>query len=143
MKRKTGILLLIMALGACQPAADYKAVRDDVMKVHDVAMADHGIIIGNQMRLDALLKDFKGLKTRFPDLDTLKEQKELNTLKSDLLRAEELMNDWMHQFEPDITGKSNEEAIKYFEAEKMKIAYIDTLYKQKIKISNTYLLRFK
>jgi hypothetical protein len=143
MKKIAGIVLLILVLGACQPVADYKSVRDDVIKVHDVVMADHGIIIGNQVRLDALLKDLKQLKKRFPALDTLKEQKEINALKSDLLRAEELMNDWMHQFEPDITGKSNEAAIRYFEAEKMKIADIDSLYKQKIKLSHSYLLRFK
>jgi hypothetical protein len=143
MKKIAGIVLLILVLGACQPVADYKSVRDDVIKVHDVVMADHGIIIGNQVRLDALLKDLKQLKKRFPALDTLKEQKEINALKSDLLSAEELMNDWMHQFEPDITGKSNEAAIRYFEAEKMKIADIDSLYKQKIKLSDSYLVRFK
>ncbi|MNY82604.1 hypothetical protein D3C86_2248100 [compost metagenome] len=57
--------------------------------------------------------------------------------------AEDSMNDWMHKFEPDVTGKSNDEAIQYFEAEKAKIATIDSLYKVEIKVSGEYLSKFK
>ncbi|TKC05951.1 hypothetical protein [Pedobacter frigoris] len=143
MKKITGILLVVATFIACQQGTDYKVVRDDVMKFHDVVMADHGIIVSNQMKLDTLLRDLKGLKETFPEVDTLKEQRVMNALKSELIKAEEAMNDWMHQFEPDITGKSNEEAVKYFEAEKKKIAGIDSVYKQEIKISNEYLTKFK
>lgn len=143
MKKITGILLAATMLAACQQGTDYKAVRDDVMKFHDVVMADHGVIVSNQMKLDTLLKDLKGLKITFPELDTLKERIAMDALKLELVKAEDAMNDWMHQFEPDITGKSNEEAVKYFEAEKKKIADIDSIYKQEIKISNEYLIKFK
>ncbi|WP_316789076.1 hypothetical protein [Pedobacter frigoris] len=143
MKKITGILLAATMLAACQQGTDYKAVRDDVMKFHDVVMADHGVIVSNQMKLDTLIKDLKGLKVTFPELDTVKERTAMNALKLELVKAEDAMNDWMHQFEPDITGKSNAEAVKYFEAEKKKIADIDSIYKQEIKISNEYLIKFK
>ena len=142
MKKIAGIVLLAV-LAACQQVTDYKAVRDDVMKFHDIVMADHGIIIDNQMKLDTLLKDFKALKEAFPEMDTLKERAAMTALKLELVKAEDAMNNWMHQFEPDVTGKSNEEAVKYFKAEKKKIADIDSVYKQEIKISREYLLKFK
>lgn len=142
MKKIAGIVLLAV-LAACQQVTDYKVVRDDVMKFHDTVMADHGIIIDNQMKLDTLLKDFKALKEAFPGVDTLKERAAMTTLKLELVKAEDAMNNWMHQFEPDVTGKSNEEAVKYFKAEKKKIADIDSVYKQEIKISREYLLKFK
>jgi len=142
MKKIAGIVLLAV-LAACQQGTDYKVVRDDVMKFHDTVMADHGIIVSNQIKLDTLLKDFKALKKAFPEMDTLKEGTAMTALKLELVKAENVMNNWMHQFEPDVTGKSNEEAVKYFEAEKKKIADIDSIYKQEIKISNEYLIKFR
>ena len=143
MRKITGILLLIAVMSACQQAADYKTVRDEVMTFHDVVMADHGIIVGNQMRIDTLLSDLQGLKMRFPDADTIKEQASMQQIKKELGGLEDSMNNWMHQFEPDVTGKTNEEAIKYFEDEKKKIKAIDSLYKLHIELSNAYLTKFK
>jgi hypothetical protein len=143
MKRSIGILLITMAAIACTQKGDYKSVRDEVMKFHDVVMADHGKVINNQMALDTLLKDLKGLKLKYPEVDTIKEKAEISALLSKLTTAEDSMNDWMHKFEPDVTGKSNEAAIQYFEAEKAKIATIDSLYKVEIKESGEYLSKFK
>lgn len=143
MKRSIGVLLISVSAIACTQKSDYKHVRDEVMKFHDVVMADHGKIINNQMALDTLMKDLKGLKLKFPEVDTLKEKAEISTLLSKLTTAEDSMNDWMHKFEPDVTGKSNDEAIQYFEAEKAKIATIDSLYKVEIKVSGEYLSKFK
>lgn len=143
MKKLTGTLLITLLAMACTQKGDYKVVRDKVMKFHDVVMADHGQIVNNQMSLDTLSKDLKGLKAKFPELDTVKEKASIATLISRLSGAEERMNDWMHQFEPDVTGKSNEAAIQYFESEKAKIAAIDSLYKMEIKSSGDYLNKFK
>lgn len=142
MKKITGIILLAV-FTACQQGTNYKVVRNDVMKFHDIVMTDHGTIISNQMKLDTLLTDIKALKEAFPQVDTLKERLAMTALKLELVKAEDAMNNWMHQFEPDVTGKSNEEAVKYFEAEKKKIADIDSIYKHEIKISREYLLKFR
>ena len=143
MKRSIGVLFISVAAIACTPKSDYKVVRDEVMKLHDVVMADHSKIINNQMALDTLIKDIKGLKIKFPEADTAKEKVEISGLLTKLTHAEDSMNDWMHQFEPDVTGKSNEAAIAYFEAEKTKIAKIDSLYKVEIKVSGEYLSKFR
>jgi len=142
------VILFIMAVAgmSCTQQSkqqDYKAVRDEVMKFHDVVMADHGVIVSNQMKLDTLLKDLSGLKAKFPQADTVKEKAAITALIADLTKAEALMNDWMHQFEPDVTGKSNEAAIQYFQDEKLKIAAVDSVYKKEIKLSGAYLSQFK
>ncbi len=122
---------------------NYKTVRDEVMQFHDLVMADHEVIVKNQMKLDSLLKDLKGLKARFPDVDTVKEKERMIALIGDLSKAEDRMNDWMHAFEPDVTGKSDPVAVQYFEDEKAKIAAVDSLYKKEISLSNVYLDKFK
>lgn len=113
------------------------------MKFHDIVMEDHGTLVNNGMKLDSLLKDLPALKNKFPDLDTLKEKATMTATLERLNKAEDLMNDWMHKFEPDITGKSNEEAVRYFKAERIKIEKIDSLYKAEVKLSGTYLAQFR
>jgi len=143
MKRFLLLLAITAVVAACSQPVNYKTERDEVMKFHDVVMEDHGKLIDNQMKLDSMLKDLPGLKQKFPAIDTTKEKVVLQISLESLKRAETLMNDWMHQFEPDVTGKSNEEAVKYFKAERIKIAKIDSLYKGQIKASNQYLVQFR
>ena len=128
---------------ACSEPVNYKTERDEVMKFHDVVMEDHGVLIANQMKLDSMLKDLPALKQKFPAIDTAKEKVVLQLAIASLADAEELMNDWMHKFEPDVSGKSNEEAVIYFKAERAKIAKIDSLYKGQIKASNHYIAQFR
>lgn len=142
MRKLIGILLVTIAVSACKQSVDYKTVREEVMKFHDVVMADQSVVVNNQMRLDTLLKDLKGLKARFPDVDTLKEKENLKALIADLTKAEDSMNDWMHKFEPDVSGKSNAEAVQYFKDEMVKIKAVDSLYKKEIKSSAAYLNKF-
>lgn len=143
MKKLVGALLLAITAVACTAPVDYKKERDEVMKFHDLVMGDHSTIVNYQMKLDTLQRNMEDLKTRFPEIDTLKEKENIKALLQELTVAEDSMNDWMHKFEPDITGKSNEEAIQYFQAEKAKIAAVDSLYKKEIKSSEAYFSKFK
>jgi hypothetical protein len=143
MKLFLAAIVLITGAFACTQTQNYKSERDEVMKFHDVVMEDHGIIVNNQMKLDSMLKNMAALKTRFPSADTVKEKVVIKANLERLTSAEELMNDWMHKFEPDVTGKSNEDAIKYFRAERIKIGRIDSLYKAEIQSSDAYLKQFK
>lgn len=141
MNKLVGIVLIALAAAAC--TADYKKERDEVMQFHDLVMGDQTAVVNYQMKLDTLLKDLKGLKAKYPELDTVKEKETMKALLSDLTTAEDSMNDWMHKFEPDVTGKSNEESIKYFKEEKVKIKRVDSLYKKEIKASEAYFSKFK
>ena len=143
MKNTIGVLLLMMVVISCKQGENYKDVRDEVMKFHDVVMEDHGKIVSNQMKLDTLLRSLEVVKQRFPETDTLKEKNAISALLKQLTSSEESMNDWMHRFEPDVTGKSNEEAVTYFKEEKTKIRKIDSLYKADIAVSDAYLNKFK
>ncbi len=143
MKRLTAISICAFFAAACSQQQDYKTERDQVMKFHDVVMEDQGVVVGNQMKLDSLIKDLRKAKSIRPEIDTLKEKIQMLELKASLSHAEEQMNNWMHKFEPDVSNKSNEDAIVYFKGEKAKIARIDSLYKQEIKVSNAYLSKFK
>jgi GTPase involved in cell partitioning and DNA repair len=133
----------MLVFSACKQEEDYKKVRDEVMDFHDEVMNDNGHIVNNQMKLDTLLHQLKSIKTQFPAMDTLQEAVMIKSIIKELNHAEELMNDWMHKFEPDATGKSNAEAVKYFKSEKARVAQIDSLYKQEILSSDTYLSKFE
>jgi GTPase involved in cell partitioning and DNA repair len=75
-----------VVVGCSQPKKtnDYKAVRDEVMQYHDEVMKDQSVIVKNQMKLDTLLRDLKGLKTKYPNVDTLQEAIALKSLLSNL-----------------------------------------------------------
>lgn len=136
-------MLLILAFASCKQQLDYKATRDEVIKVHDVVMADHGKVVDQQLKLEEMLKNMSALKAQHSEIDTIKEKDSITAVRDRLNVAEEAMNTWMHEFEPDVTGKSNEKAITYFEAEKQKIQKVDTLFKSELKRAEAYLSKFK
>jgi hypothetical protein len=143
MYKTIGILIIIVAVSACKPQTDYKEARDEVIKLHDVVMADQGKVVSREIQISGMLKDLKEIKVRNPRIDTIAEKDSLLAIHSRLTKADEAMNDWMHKFEPDVTGKSNEEAVEYFQSEKLKIQRVDTMFKQEIQSADAYLSKFK
>ncbi|MHA4895587.1 hypothetical protein ACXZ1K_12610 [Pedobacter sp. PWIIR3] len=143
MKRLNLVLLITVVLVSCGGQEDYKKVRDEVIKFHDLVMVDQEKIIANQMKLDTLLKTMRIFKQKSPQLDTAGEKEQIKSLLSDLASADAQMNNWMQQFEPDVTGKSNNEAVKYFRTEEVKIKKIDSVYRRDIMISDAYLSKFR
>lgn len=143
MNKISGIFILALAFASCKQQADYKASRDEVIKVHDVVMADQGKVVDQQLKLGGMLKNLSAIKASNPQIDTIKEKDSITIVRDRLNVAEEAMNTWMHEFEPDVTGKSNEEAVAYFEAEKLKIQKVDTLFKAELKRAEAYLSKFK
>lgn len=127
----------------CKPTADFKEKRTEVIKYHDVVMADAGNVADKQLQLGDMLKNLAELKRKYPVIDTIKEKDSILYVQQRLNKAEDAMNDWMHKFEPDVTGKSDEQAISYFESEQLKIKHIDSLFKQEISFADRYLSKFK
>jgi hypothetical protein len=143
MTKISGIFMLALVFASCKQQADYKASRDEVIKVHDVVMADQGKVVDQQLKLGDMLKNLSAIKASNPQIDTIKEKDSIILVRDRLNVAEESMNTWMHEFEPDVSGKSNEEAIAYFEAEKLKIQKVDTIFKAELKRAEAYLSKFK
>lgn len=141
---QTLYLLCFAILLSCAPKKENTAnVREELMKFHDQLMMDNDALIGNQMKLDTLLRDLKGLKAKNPTVDTAQEKVKINTLLARLTTAEDRMNDWMHNFNADFKGSSPELSEQYFEAERSKIAAIAKLYQQEIDSSTAYLNQYK
>lgn len=136
-------LILLAGVTACEQGVNYKTERDGVMKFHDVVMEDQGKLTVNQLKLETLLKSLPALKKQVYTMDTLKEKVTMLETLRKLNKAERLMNQWMQDFEPDISGKSNDEAVKYFREERVKIGVIDSVYRVEIASSTAYLSRFK
>ncbi|MES2829318.1 MAG: hypothetical protein V4687_14245 [Bacteroidota bacterium] len=140
------LILGLIVLGCGQQkdkVRDYKVVRNEVILYHEQVMGSQPVVIQNQMRLDTLLKSMKVLSAKASQIDTLKEKIETQRLIQSLAEADDAMNHWMQQFEPDIEGKTNDQAVQYFIAEKAKVGKIDSLYRLQIKLSGDYLKRFQ
>jgi len=142
MKKLITISAIIIFAIACKPKADIKTIKADTMKLHDVVMANHSKIIDNQMKIDTLLRNLNDLKSKFPAVDTVNEKAEMMKLLADLVKAEESMNDWMHNFNGEFNSKTDAAIFNYYQKEHDKIAKVDQLYQTEIKKSNTYLSKF-
>jgi hypothetical protein len=143
MKNLTILILAIFTIAACQPAVDYKTVRKEVMNVHDKVMVYTEQGMTRKMKLDTLITKLDSLYKLKLLTDTLAEKQAMDDLRKKLSHADEEMDAWMHGFQPEIDGKSNEEAISYFKSEKLKIEKLDSLYQKVLTESDTYLDKFK
>ena len=108
----TAFLLL---LSACTDTKKQeKDALNEVIKVHDEAMAKSEQAIENKMFLDSLVKSSK-------TIDTAQSRK----ISSNLTTADKAMEDWMHQFNADYTGKAHEEIIQYLADQKKKVTEVN------------------
>jgi hypothetical protein len=130
--KKTLITVLIgLTLGACSDGKKQENdLRDNILKVHDKVMANDDILMKNKMQIDSLLK--------LPQKDTA-EKTNMKAMDLKLAAAEQAMENWMHNFEPDVTNKSHDEVLKYFNAQKKGIMSVDSQMNVAITESNKYL----
>jgi len=142
-KRTLYFLAFAGCIASCQQTADYKLIRDEVVKIHDSVMVNTENAYLNKRALDTLATRLDSLKKAKPALDTAKEKVVINNLRHQLEEADTRMSDWMHQFEADKGSKSDAEAVAYFNNEKSKISSIDSLYVSLLKTSNEYLSQLK
>jgi len=133
------ILCISMFLG-CANEPDYKVIRQEVVDLHNKVMEDGEIASKNRLMLDTLSRI--GLKAVKPSIDTITEQKNIAILIGKLNQVDQDMMKWMQDFEPDVEGKSNAAAVKYFEGEKIKIKKLDSQYNQILNESGIYLKKF-
>ena len=132
---KNTLIALIIAFslyGCTNKKAQAKAVLDDVIKVHDKVMAADEQLEKDKMQLDTLLKQEKTNRK-----DTLK------LLIAKLVLADSAMENWMHKFDYEQTGKSPDETIVYMGDQKKQIMAIDSQISAAVDQSNKYLLKIK
>ncbi|RYE22305.1 MAG: hypothetical protein EOP42_24595 [Sphingobacteriaceae bacterium] len=95
------------------------------------------------MKLDTLILKKDSIKTAFPNLDTSAENKTIHKLSTEIVQADDTMSDWMHNYNPDFSGKSHQQIMDYLDQQKQKVSAINNQYDAVIKTSNQYLLKFK
>ncbi|RYY07362.1 MAG: hypothetical protein EOP43_03490 [Sphingobacteriaceae bacterium] len=76
-------------------------------------------------------------------MDTSAENKKMRGLSSQILKADDTMSDWMHNYNPDFKGKPHEEVMQYLEQQKKQVSQINAQYKMLIQATNNYLLKYK
>jgi hypothetical protein len=126
------IFIAFILLGCSDKKSKEKALLDDVINIHDKVMGADEQVMKNKMQLDTLLKQDKSSAK-----DTIK------LLITKLVMADSAMDNWMHNFDPAHTGKSEDETVAYMESQKKQIMAIDSALNDAVAGSNKYLSKTK
>lgn len=117
-----------MILSACTDTKKQeKDALNEVIKVHDDAMANSEKAMKSKMLLDSL--------TKTATIDTIK----ASAVIKDLSTADKAMEDWMHQFNADYTGKAHEEIMQYLADQKKKVSQVNNQLTTAVSQSNKFL----
>ena len=120
-----------LILSACSDSRKQeKDILNEILKVHDKLMGQDEQLMKNKMQLDSLIK--------LPAKDTAAKTN-MKALDLELKAAEESMENWMHNFEPDVTGRPHDEVLKYYNKQKKGIMSVDSQMNAAITESNKYL----
>jgi hypothetical protein len=135
MKRALVIICSALFIYSCTDnTKEEKNLLNDILKVHDKVMAKDEVLMKNSALLDSLLK--------LPAKDTA-EKVNIMAIKLKLTAADEAMEDWMGKFQPDMTGKSHDEVMKYYGDQKKSVMAVDSEATVAIKESEQYLSNHK
>lgn len=118
------LCLITIFIISCKTEPDSKAVRQEVLNIHDKLMIDGEKVIKNKMKLDAILGSDQVKLS--PDSAIQKEK--INGLIIRLNAADEKMMDWMHFFKDDFKGKTAQEDLDYYRSEMVKIRAVEDSY---------------
>lgn len=138
------VLYIIVMFQACKQQPDYKAIRQQVVSVHDSIMSEDGKLMADQSMLKSMITpvSLAELKKDNNITDTAAEKMRAMALIHRLDSISNAMSDWMSRFNPDVQGKNAQQATEYFSAEKIKVSRLDSSYKALLKISTDYLKQF-
>lgn len=126
-----GFCLIGILLSACKTEPDAKAVKEEVLNIHDKLMIDGGKVMTNKMKLDSVLK--------FGKMKSPQDSVKIADLIANLNQADERMMDWMHSFKDDFKGKTELEDLNYYKSEMVKIRKVEDDYIKVTKASDSAL----
>lgn len=118
---------LIAVMSACKSKTDTAALKKEVLTLHDQVMNEDGKAMNDKIALDTVEK-----KMPVPR-DSAK------ILSSQLSKLSDSMMDWMHQFDPDQKGKSDDQVTSYLNSQKAQLLKLNSTYKSLLKVSDNYL----
>lgn len=119
----------VLLLSACTDTKQQeKDALNEVIKVHDDAMAKSEKAMKNKMLLDSLTKT-----------SALKDTANVASILSNLSTADKAMEDWMHQFNVDYTGKAHEEVMQYLADQQKKVVQVNNRLTTAVSQSDQFL----
>ncbi|QEK51203.1 hypothetical protein FYC62_05575 [Pedobacter aquae] len=122
---------------------EQQKLQKQVIDKHDVLMAKMDSLTENQLRLDSITLKYKKIKSENPSLDSNTLIAKIDSAKNLLNNADEAMMNWMHQFNPDYTGKSSKEIFDYLKSQEQKIDSVKTLFDKSLAHSNALIKQYK
>ena len=134
-KKLSCIAIMAASFTACKTTPDSKAIKKEVLNIHDKLMIDGEKVIKNRMVLDTVLLSSK-VKTA---PDSILQKQKITDLINRLNLADELMMDWMHDFKDDYKGKTEAENLAYYKSEMIKIRGVEDTYIRIIRESDSLL----
>lgn len=145
LKNSSLILLSVtLAFTACNNnKKEQERLQQTVIMAHDSVMADMNTLMEKKMQLNFILAHLDSLKTINVSLDTAKVRTDLTQVKTELAAADDEMMAWMHNFNPDYTGKSHDEIISYLNDQKEKISSVEKSFKKVIVKSDSVITKYK
>jgi len=111
-----------------------KKQQDVILQMHDKMMDKDELVLTNKSKLDTLLK-------KYPN-DVTKTEK-INGLIKQIDAADDAMQNWMHKFNPDYTGKSHQEVMEYLHSQQRQITSVDSLLDVAADTSSKFLSEVK
>jgi hypothetical protein len=134
----------LLAFQACKQQVDYKAIRKEIINIHDTIMNEDGKLMADQSMLKSMIApaSLAALKKANNGMDTTTEKLKATTLIRRLDSVSNAMSDWMGKFNPDVQGKNVQQAADYFGIERIKVSQLDSSYKDLLKTAGDYLKQF-
>ena len=130
---KTYYLVSIMLLGlafSCSGPKNEPDPKQYILSKHDELMQKGEVAMSIKMQLDTLQLIHSTAVN--PQIDTLKSVQQIKAIRASLIKADETMEDWMHQYKADYEGNSAEATNAYYQAEADKLNKLDGLYNNAI-----------
>ncbi|WP_443947210.1 hypothetical protein ACJVDH_08880 [Pedobacter sp. AW1-32] len=121
----------LVFFNACKTEPDTKAIKEEVLNIHDQLMIDGEKLIKNKMKLDTLL-------LKLPK-DSTVQKEQLSSLIKQLNAADEKMMDWMHFFNDNFKGKTEQEEINYYKSQMVSIRAVEDAFIKTIRTSDSVL----
>lgn len=127
------LAISMITLNACTDTKKQeKDALNEVIKIHDEAMAKDEQAVKNKMLIDSLVKD-KMITDTVQSSATLKA----------LTEADQGMEKWMHQFNADYTGKSHEQIMQYLDEQKKEVNQMNQRLTEAVNQSNQIITTYK
>jgi len=129
------IILISIALSACNDnKKQEKDLQKQVVDFHEKVMADDEQAMIKKLKLDTVIMQAKLAKADTTDA---------HKLSAALVAADDAMGNWMHKFEPDYSGKSHDDVMKYLTDQQTKVKQVDSILIGATKEAAAYLQNIK